>query len=321
MATKTINDYHTLVEMAKRTDPQGNSAELINILAESNPMLEEAHWEQANDLNSHEFTQVIELPSGDFGRINKGIAYSAGRTKQVVEPICEITDAYCVDDRLLKMAPSPQEYLAKEAALHVEGLGQTAHQTLLYGNRGTNPDAINGFMTRYNSLSQTDSVINGGGSGADLSSILVVNWGRDSAYLAYPREFGNFLTEKGPSDQWIQPTSGTGYWGKIITWSIRMGLCIANPKNVQRICNLENTGSSNIFSDDDLITALNKMDRTDNAVIYVNRSIYTQMQIAFKSRANVNFTMQEAWGRPIMHFMGIPIKKLDKMMTTETAVS
>ena len=85
MATKTINDYHTLVELAKRTDPNGNSAELINILAENNPMLEEAHWEQANDLNSHEYTQVIELPAGDFGRINKGIAYSAGRTKQVVE--------------------------------------------------------------------------------------------------------------------------------------------------------------------------------------------------------------------------------------------
>lgn len=321
MATKTLNDYHTLVELAKRTDPNGNSAELINILAERNPMLEEAHWERANDLNSHEFTQVIELPKGEFGRINKGIAYSAGRTKQVVEPICEIAEAYCVDDRLLKKAPSPQEYLAQEAALHVEGMGQTAHATLLYGNRGTNPDAINGFMTRYNSLSMTDSVTNNGGSGADVASILVVNWGRDSAYLAYPREFGDFLVEKGPSDQWIQPAAGTGYWGKVITWSINMGLCIANPKNVQRICNIETTGSSNIFSDDKLITALNKMDKTDNAVIYVNKAIYTQMQIAFKNRANVNFTMQEAWGRPIMHFMGIPVKKCDQMLSTETALS
>ena len=320
MATKTINDYHTLVELAKRTDPQGNTAELINILAEKNPMLEEAHWERANDLNSHEYTQVIELPKGEFGRINKGIAYSAGRTKQVVEPICEITDAYCVDDRLLKMSASPQEYLAKEAALHVEGIGQTAHKTLLYGNKGTDPDAINGFMTRYNTLSNPN-VIGGGGTGSDTASILIVNWGRDGAYLCYPREFGDFLTEKGPSDQWIQPTAGTGYWGKVITWSIRMGLCIANPRNVQRIANLETSGSSNIFSDSDLITALNKMDRTDNAVIYVNRQIYTQMQIAFKDRANVNFTMEQAWGRPIMHFMGIPIKRCDEMLATETAIA
>lgn len=320
MATKTINDFHTLIELAKRTDPKGNTAELINILAEKNPMLEEAHWERANDLNSHEFTQVIELPTGEFGRINKGIAYSAGRTKQVVEPICEIADAYCVDERLLKKAPSPQQFLADEAALHVEGIGQTAHRTLLYGNRGTDPDAINGFMTRYNTLTNPN-VINGGGSGSDTASILVVNWGRDGAYLAYPREFGDFLVEKGPSDQWIQPEQGKGYWGKIITWSIHMGLCIANPKNVQRIANLETSGSSNIFSDSALITALNKMDRTDNAVIYVNRTIYTQMQIAFKDRANVNFTMEEAWGRPIMHFMGIPIKRCDEMLATETALS
>ena len=40
-----------------------------------------------------------------------------------------------------------------------------------------------------------------------------------------------------------------------------------------------------------------------------------------KNRANVNFTMEQAWGRPIMHFMGIPIKRCDEMLATETALS
>ena len=55
----TDHTYHSLVELAKRVDPKGNMADLIDLLAENNPMLEEAYWLEANDLNSHEFTQII----------------------------------------------------------------------------------------------------------------------------------------------------------------------------------------------------------------------------------------------------------------------
>lgn len=321
MGTYTLNTYHTLVELAKRTDPKGNSAELINILAERNPMLEEAHWEEANDLNSHEFTQIITEPVPGYGRINKDIPFSAGTARQVVEPIGSIVDAFKIDDRLLAKASNASEYLAKEAKIHIEAMGKAAHKALLYGNRGTDPDAITGFMTRYNSLSDTDSVINGGGSGSDVASILVVKWGRDGAYLAYPKEFGKFIQETGPKQTWVSDSSAGGHYVEIMTWAINLGLCIAKPKNVQRICNLEVTGSSNIFDPDDLVTALDRLDSTDGAVIYVPRKIYTQMNINLMNKSNSYYTREEEWGRPVTKFMGIPVKCCDQMLTTETALS
>lgn len=322
MGTYTLNTYHTLVELAKRTDPKGNSAELINILAEKNPMLEEAHWEEANDLNSHEFTQIITEPSAGWGRINKDIPFSAGRTKQVVEPMGTLVDAFKIDDRLLAKAPNASDYLAKEAKIHLEALGKRAHAALLYGNRGADPDGITGFMTRYNSLSDTDSIINAGGSGADVASILVVKWGRDGAYLAYPREFGRFIREEGPKQQWLTEAGGAagGYYAEIMTWSMSLGLCIAKPKNVQRICNIETSGSSNIFDPDDLVTALDRLDSTDGAVIYVPRAIYTQMNINLMNKSNTAYTREEEWGRPVLKFFGVPVKVCDQMLTTETAL-
>lgn len=321
MATIPLNSYQTLVEIAKRTDPKGNTAELINLLAEKNPMLEEAYYVEANDINSHELTQIITEPSPDFGRINKDIPFSSARTRQVVEPIGYIPDAFQIDDRLLEKAGNASKYMADEAMVHVQALGKSAHAALLYGNRATNPDAINGFMTRYNALSMTDNVINAGGSGADVASALVVKWGRDGAYLAYPKEFGKFLKETGPDRVWVSDGAGGGRWVEIMTWGVSLGLCIAKPKNVQRICNIETSGSSNIFDPDDLVEALDRLDNTDGAVIYVPRKIYTQMNINLMNKTNTAYTRDEEWGRPVLHFMGVPVKVCDQMLTTETALS
>lgn len=315
-----LNNYHTLVELAKRTKPDGNMAELINTLAEKNPMLEEAHWEQANDINSHQFVQVISEPMGSFGRINKDIPFSAARTKQVVEPIGSIVDALKVDERLLEKAPNASEYMAREAELHVSGMGKTAHRTLLYGSRAVEPDGIDGFMTRLSALGS--NVINGGATGAATSSILVVKWGRDGAYLTYPRNFGKFLEEKGPDRVWVSEGQGAsgGYWAQVATWAINMGLCIAKPKNVQRIANISAAGGQNGFNADLLVQALDSLDNTDGAVIYVPKAVYTQMNIALMNKTNTHYSREEEWGRPVLHFMGIPVKRCDQMLATETAL-
>lgn len=319
MATIPLNSYHTLVELAKRTDPQGNTAELINILAEKNPMLEEAYYEEANDLNSHEFTQIIAEPAPGFGRINKDIPFSAGTTRQVVEPICTIADAFKIDNWLLAKAKNPSEYLANEAKIHIQSIGKKAHAALLYGNRGTDPDSINGIMTRLNTLSM-DNVYDGGGSGSDTASIVAVRWGRDGTYLAYPREFSKFIQEEGPKDVWLgDANGGKGY--QIMTWAISLGLCIANPKSVARIANIETSGSSNIFDPDTLVAALDGLDGTDGAVIYVPKAIYTQMNINLMNKTNTAYTMAEEWGRPVLHFMGVPVKVCEQMLATETAIS
>lgn len=320
MATIETNDYHTLIELAKRHDPNGNTAELIDILSKKNPMLEEAHWEEANDLTSHTFTQIIAEPAGEWGRINKGVTFANGRTEQVKEPIAMLESASLVDVRLLERARNPEKYLAEENKMHVRGMGKTAHTGILYGNSATNPDTVNGLFNRYN-LTSKSNVIGASGTGSDVTSIAIVKWGRDGVYFTYPRGGKRIISESGPKEELIQPTAGKGYKAMVTFFRLNFGICVADDRCFQRIANIESAGTSNIFDEDDVITALNNIPDRENVVIYVNPTIKTQMDIALKDKTNVHFTIEEAWGKPTVHFQGVPVRVCEGIVNTETAIS
>ncbi len=318
MATNTINTYHSLIELAKRHDPKKNTAELIDILSAKNPMIEEAHWEEANDLTSHTFTQVLTEPAGEFTQVNKIVSFASGRTKQVTERIAMLESASCVDLRLLRKARSPEKYIAEENKMHVRGMGKTFHNSVIYDNASINPDRINGFFTRYPVLG-TNVRTNGATTGSTHTSILVVKWGRDGVYFVYPRGSKSLITEDGPEEQLIQATGG-GYKAMVTMFKIEFGMCVADARNFQRICNI-GTGATNNFDHKVLIKSLNDMTDTDNAVIYVNKAVKAQMDIAMVDKTNVNYTMQEAYGRPMLHFQGIPVKVCEGILSAESQVS
>ena len=56
-------------------------------------------------------------------------------------------------------------------------------------------------------------------------------------------------------------------------------------------------------------------------VIYVPRSIYTQINIAAKDKNNVNYTPDNVWGGNIVTFRGVPVRLAEGIDETETAVS
>jgi len=320
MSTIAVNNYLTLIELAKRHDPDGNTADLIDTLSKQNPMLEEGHWEEANDLTSHLFTQVIEEPSGEWGQINKGVTFAGGRTKQVKEPIAMLESAVKVDLRLLDRARNPEKFFADECKMHLKGMGKTAHSGILYGNNASDPDKINGLFTRYN-LTSMANVYGNSGTGSDVTSIAIVKWGKDATYFAYPRGGKKIIEESGAREELIQPSTTTGYKAMVNFFKLNFALCVADDRAFQRVANIETTGTSNIFDEDAIITALNKMPDLMNVVIYVNRTIKTQMDIALKDKTNVHFTVEEAWGRPTVHFQGVPVRLCEGILDTETAIS
>lgn len=320
MATNTINTYHTLIELAKRHDPKKNTAELIDILSKENPFIEEAHWEEANDLTSHTFTQIIAEPSGEFTQINKGVKFASGRTKQVNERIAMLESASCVDLRLLKKSRDKEKYIADENRMHVRGMGKTFHASVIYDNAAIDPDRINGFFTRYPNLG-SNVISNGATTGSTHTSILVIKWGRDGVYFVYPRGSKGFIEEDGPKEELIQPDAGEGYRAQVTMFKIEFGVCIADPRNYQRICNIATEGTSHNFDHKPLIKALNNLTSRENAVIYVNKDIKTQMDIAMVDKTNVNYTMKEAYGRPMLHFQGVPVKECEGILSAESQVT
>jgi len=323
MSELNIRGQLTLAELAKRT----NNKELLTIaevLNEDNEFIQDAVWVEANDITSHVHTRRASLPTGSWRTVNEGVDEESSSTLQIREPIGILEAFSKVDCFLVDNAPNPTQFRTNEDMAFVEGLGQNMVEKCFYGNIATDPEQINGFSTRgaYDAIADAN-VWDAGGTGSDVTSIWIVQWGPTKTHLVYPRgsqSMGVKRTDLGKSvayDSSYNPYMA--YWSNFV---VNIGLVIHDDRNVQRIANIESTGSSNIFDDDLLIKALNHMPaRGAGAMVYMNETILSQMDIRAKDKTNVDWQPGEAFGAPVTLFKGHPVRKVDQLVITETAIS
>jgi hypothetical protein len=56
------------------------------------------------------------------------------------------------------------------------------------------------------------------------------------------------------------------------------------------------------------------------SVWYVNRTVSTYLDLQMMNATNVNLTLAQAAGAPVMSFRGIPIRRSDALLNTESRV-
>ncbi|MDA3834408.1 MAG: hypothetical protein PF495_13570 [Spirochaetales bacterium] len=322
----TLTSLYSLVEQAKRIDPSGNQAQIIEVLNRNvGNILAEAPSLPSNDIWTHKTTRRGTLPAGSRRKLNQRISQSVSRTTEIMDVIEMIEDYSDVDIALANSMPSPAMFRAGEVDAFIEGLGQTVVSDIFYADSNVDPDSMHGLATRMNTLDGR-FVIGAGGAGGDTTSIYVVTWGQNTAHLLYPKNMQQNLgvqhTDKG------QVTSENSD-GLIEVYRdhyvIRCGLSVRHPRAIGRLANIEASGATNIFDEDDLIALVNNMNIGAGTRIYVNDTIATQMQIRLKDKNNVNYSSEAGdglSGMPLVRFQGIPIRKLDReiLLNTETAV-
>lgn len=316
----------TLVELAKRLDPKGELAAICEVLAEDNEILQDAVWLQGNDVFAHKIVRRSALPSGSWRKLNEGVTTETSQTVEVVEQMGLLeTYAEC-DKDLADAAPNPKQFRMDEAKAFLEGMAQTLAGTLIYGSIAATPEKIKGFAPRMASLAATANVIGAGGSGGDTTSIYIVQWGPRKSYLVYPRGSKSLGIAHEDKGQVTLGDSTNGYYeGYRDHFQVKVGLVVEHPRSIARIANIESTGTSNIFDEDDLITLLNRMPMSGaGASIYVNSTVKSQMEINLKDKTNVNYTADAGEGLagvPVLRFRGNPIRKVDQILLTETTLT
>ena len=323
MSTLTVRGQLTLLELAKRTANKEllTIAELLN---ETNEMLDDAVWVEANQLTSHVTTQRTSLPTGHFRSINEGVEGESSSTKQIVEPMGMLEAYSTVDKKLVDIAPNPMEFRSNEDKAFIEGLGQTLQESIIYGNRVDNFKEFDGFSVRSDWDAIADSYVYGaGGTGNDTTSVWLVQWGVDKVHLIYPKGSQTMgIKRQDLGEQTVYDDSYNPFQAYRSHFMADCGLVVRNPRNVQRIVNIETSGSSNILDDDDLVKALNQMtQRGQGAVIYCNRTILSQLDILAKDRSNVSYTSAEVFGKQVTLFQGHPVRLVEQILDTEDAIS
>jgi len=323
MSELNVRGQLTLVELAKRT----NNKELLTIaevLAEDNEIITDAVWVEANDITSHVHTRRASLPTGSWRQVNEGVEEESSSTIQVREPIGMLEAYSKVDEFLVENAPNPTQFRTDEDMAFIEGLSQNLAEKLFYGNIATDPEQINGLSIRDAYDATTDAnVWDGSGTGDDTASIYCVQWGPRQVHLVYPRASQSMGVKR--IDMGKQIAYDSSYNPFMAYWShfmLHVGLVIHDDRNVQRIANIETAGASNIFDDDLLIKALNHMPgRGRGAVVYMNETMLSQMDIRAKDKTNVNWQPGNAFGEEVTLFKGHPVRKVDQLIDTETAIS
>ena len=320
-------------ELAKRTN-NGEMLEIAEVLHAAAPILDDIPYFETNQILSELIGRRTTLPTGTWRKINKGVAAEASSTQNVVEPVALLEARSVIDEDLVDNAPNPTNFRLTEDMSFVEGMSQEWAKTLIRGTTEgaatSNPEEINGFQQRLRDLSQTN-VIGGGGSGGDTTSIYVAGWGRRGAYGIVPSAAANrgtlglTINDKGKETVTDSSTKTTAYYAYVTQFKWYVGLAVRDELSIGRYANIETTGSTNIFNEDKLIELLNLL-HLDGTLphIYINKTIATQAQIRLKDKGNVAWSIVDGLsGRPILMFMGIPVRKMDNaiVVDNETVVA
>ena len=326
----TLSSGYSLLEQAKRLDPDGKMAIIVESLnLEMGMILEEWPWRPSNDVWTNKTVRRASLPTGTWRKLNTGVAVENSKVTELLDVIGMLETYAEYDKEYIDSFPSPSVARLDESRAFLEGLGQNLVSKLLYGNANADPDQLHGLAPR---LATVDGkyVIDGGGTGSDVTSIYVVTSGVNEAHLIYPKnsislgiqhkDFGEVTL----TDATTSAPNTSQYQGYRDHFQVKCGFVVRHPRCIGRVANIETTGASNTFDEDDLIKLLNYMKVTPATRIYANQTILTQAEIKLKDKTNVNWTAEEGLGGlPFMKFRGIPVRKIDEqiLLNTETAIS
>lgn len=324
----TLAAGYTMMEMAKQISPTGTQMTIANILARKMAILLDIKWYPSNDIWSHKSLRSAKLSGGTWRGLNEYVTPGTTLTDEILDVIGIIEDFQTYDKLWIERQPDPDMARMSRAKLCLEGISQTLVSAFLYSNNKVSPKQPHGLMPRTNTLGRY--VVNNGGTGSDLASVLVVTHGDGGVYGIFPRTGaapeGEFLVQHRNMGERVD-TNSSGQ--KLIVlednFKFEGGLVVEDPACLGRLANIETAGVSNTFDEDNLITLVGRMNINENSVVYCNEAVLTQMRIRMKDKTNLYFTPGKGtglFGEPVLYFDSIPIRKIDSaiMVNTEDTV-
>ena len=326
----------TLLESAKRLDPHGSAIGIAAVLSQKNEIMKDIPYVEANGDTYHKYTRVASEPTGSRRYINEGVPVESSTTVEDTAGIA-LWESYSeIDMKLLKINPNPQALRNNEALRFISGMGKTMVEEWFYGNKVTSSGlGFNGLATMMNSLNSTNGhVVNnfgdtGSQTGSDKTSAYIVTWGVGQVYGVYPRGSVAGLSHKDLGEQTKRYLDSNSVMRnmQVMTdqFSMESGLVIEDPRYLGRLCNIDITddgANTATFDPEKLIALINQIQEiTAHTVIYANRTLKTQLDIAAYSKSNGFYTAQNIFGEPVTMFRGIPISLCEGILNTESVIA
>lgn len=317
----------TLKDHAKRTDPDGRIASIVELLSETNEILDDMLWQEGNLPTGHRTTVRSGLPAVAWRKLNYGVMPGKSTTVQVDDAVGSL-EAYSEVDRDLAMLNgNTTDFRLSEASAFLEAMSRELSKTLFYGDTDQNPERFLGLSSRFSSLAAENggNVIDAGGNSADLSSIWVVTWGARTCHGIFPKGSRAGIEHQDLGEVTLDDEDGGKYQGFRDHWQWKAGLSLRDWRYVVRVANVDVSealsGSTRL--DLLLIRALGRIPSLNagKTAIYCNTDLKTALDVEAANNQNMNLKLDEFGGKPVTAFRGVPIRKVDAIVSNETRVA
>ena len=145
--------YLTLMDAARRMDPDGSIAEIAELLSQCNEVFKDMIWRESNLPTGHQSTVRTGLPSGTWRAMYGGVAPTKSTTAVIIDGLGQLEAVSQIDKALAELNGEVAALRMEEDNAHLEGLSQNMATTIFYGNKSTTPTQFTGFAPRYNTVS------------------------------------------------------------------------------------------------------------------------------------------------------------------------
>lgn len=325
------NSGLTLSDWARRQE-NGKIAKIVEILNDTNAILEDMQWLEGNLPTGHKTTVRSGLPSVAWRLLNYGVQPSKSRTVQVTDT-CGMLESYAeVDKSLADLNGDSAEFRLSEDKAFIEAMNQEMASTIFYGNTATDPEKFLGLAPRYadgNGPENDENILNGGGTESANTSIWLVCWGPNTCHGIFPKGSMMGLSHKDLGEVTLEDANGGKYQGYRSHYKWDAGLTLRDWRYVVRIANVDvgdltkaATGQSADLVDL-MVQAIELLPNMGmgRPVFYANKTITSFLRRQISNKENVNLSLDEVAGKKVLSFDGIPVRKCDALLNTESAVS
>jgi hypothetical protein len=287
----------TLNDWAKRQGTDKKTAAIIELLSQSNEVLDDMRFKEGNLPTGEQATIRTGLPSVVYRLMNQGVPASKSTTAQITENAATLEARSEVDADIAKLNGDVNAFRLSESMAFLEAMNQQMASTLFYGTNA-NPEEFVGFAPRYNDLSAANAqnILDAGGTGSD----------RFRAYMdRYSWKNGLMVKD----------------------W--RYAVRIANVDISDLVGQTGTQASTAATAIIKLMTrAIDRLPSLNNVSLsfYANRTIVSHLRIAAQDKSDSVLNITEStnqFGQTIFTttFMGIPVRIVDALTEAEAQVT
>ena len=330
----------TLLDWARQLDPNGKIASIVEVLNHYNEVLDDISFVEGNLPTGHKVSVRASLPTPTWRLLNTGVTRTKSTANQITET-CGIMEAYSeIDKDLALLNGNTAAFRFNEDLAHIEAMNQAFATTFIYGDTSTDPEKFVGLAPRYYSISSGTTygnVIDAGGEGTDNTSIWLVGWSPQTVMGIFPKGSKAGLQVNDLGEQTVLDSDNNPFQAYRTHFQWKCGIAVKDWRYVARIANidisnLETAGDVSDTSSNILKYMSQAMDKLPpngmvRPVFYCNNRVRAMIRVKFLNKSNTYITLDELQGpvsgikRPTLSFMGIPIRRIDEITTTESALT